>query len=204
MCAIQPSRDSETHNCFTWITDELLHRWRSGFKLDVMVVIHQSQCGDPLNLTLYFSLNGDNNAQNLHHRLIVCVCAFYVLTAHVRCCSNEAGTTGYNIRISTAVPDLKNIIILFFRREKRFCEVFFLDKAEQLFHSYPFKESEAVNYLLQFWCCIWVNAHLPPAPHCTVSICGVSAWTLFVDFIPFPELLGDLKLCCDLASRKLI
>lgn len=39
-----------------------------------MVVIHQSQCGDPLNLTLYFSLNGDNNAQNLHHRLIVCVC----------------------------------------------------------------------------------------------------------------------------------
>lgn len=129
-----------------------------------MVVIHQSQCGDPLNLTLYFSLNGDNNAQNLHHRLIVCVCAFYVLTAHVRCCSNEAGTTGYNIRISTAVPDLKNIIILFFRREKRFCEVFFLDKAEQLFHSYPFKESEAVNYLLQFWCCIWVNAHLSPRP----------------------------------------
>lgn len=113
-------------------------------------MIHQSQCGDPLNLTLYFSLNGDNNAQNLHHRLIVCVCAFYVLTAHVRCCSNEAGTTGYNIRISTAVPDLKNIIILFFRREKRFFEVFFLDKAEQLFHSYPFKESEAVNYLLQF------------------------------------------------------
>lgn len=78
-----------------------------------MVVIYQSQCGDPLNLTLYFSLNGDNNAQNLHRRLIVRVCAFYVLTAHVRCCSNEAGTTGHNIRISTAVPDLKKYYFIF-------------------------------------------------------------------------------------------
>lgn len=99
-----------------------------------MVVIHQSQCGDPLNLTLYFSLNGDNNAQNLHHRLIVCVCAFYVLTAHVRCCSNEAGTTGYNIRISTAVPDLKKILLFYFLGGKKgFVRFSFLTKLNSFF-----------------------------------------------------------------------
>lgn len=133
MCAIQPSRDSKTHNCFTWITDELLHRWRSGFKLDVMVVIHQSQCGDPLNLTLYFSLNGDNNAQNLHHRLIVCVCLLRPHN-HVRCCSNEAGTTGYKIRISTAVPDLKKILLFYFLGGKKgFVRFSFLTKLNSFF-----------------------------------------------------------------------
>lgn len=98
-----------------------------------MVVIHQSQCGDPLNLTLYFSLNGDNNAQNLHHRLIVCVCLLRPHN-HVRCCSNEAGTTGYKIRISTAVPDLKkNLLFYFLGGKKGFVRFSFLTKLNSFF-----------------------------------------------------------------------